>query len=194
VATNQPLERLVALGAFRQDLYYRINVVQIELPPLRDRPGDIPLLATRFLAQYAAQLGKQLVGFSPDALAALERYSFPGNVRELQNIAERAAVLCAGQTVTPADLPPTVLGLETRSVAFKEQAQSPKDVTINEDPWVPMTLEEALREPERRILLRALAANHWNRQKTADQLQINRTTLYKKLKSLGLDHPERHAG
>ena len=196
LATNQPLERLVAQGHFRQDLYYRINVVKIELPPLRDRPGDVALLAARFLAQYAAQLGKQIVGFAPDAMHALETYDFPGNVRELQNIAERAAVLCTGQTVTRSDLPPAVLGEEVRSVAFHEApASTPPAASVEDEiPWIPMTLDEALREPERRILLRALTANHWNRQKTADQLQINRTTLYKKLKALGLDHPERHAG
>ena len=93
LASNQPLEKLVREGSFRQDLYYRINVVQIEVPPLRDRVGDVVLLATHFLEQCAEELGKELIGFSTDAIDALRRYAFPGNVRELSNIVERAAVL-----------------------------------------------------------------------------------------------------
>src|SRR3954453_1659979 len=108
LATNQPLETLVADGRFRQDLYYRINVVKIELPPLRGRVGDIPGLATDFLQLNSAELGKQVAGFSPEALDAIRRYSYPGNVRELQNIMERAAVLCRRPTIGVEDLPPNV--------------------------------------------------------------------------------------
>jgi len=182
LASNQPLETLVAAGQFRQDLYYRINVVKIELPPLRDRLGDIPVLAEFFLEKHASELGKQLVGFTPEAIDALRRYTYPGNVRELQNIIERAAVLCRGQTVELDDLPPQVTGQEAPSVLHIKQG-----VESDDAPWVPMALEEALREPERKILLKALKANNFNRQKTADQLGINRTTLYKKLKAHGLD-------
>lgn len=179
LASNQPLEQLVAKGTFRQDLYYRINVVQIELPPLRDRVSDIPLLAQHMLGKHAAELGKQLVGFSPEALDVMSRYSYPGNVRELSNIVERAAVLCRRQTIGVEDLPAHVTG--TTSIEHLGAAAA------DDSAWIPMSLEEALREPERRILRRALEANGWNRQKTAEQLQINRTTLYKKLKHLGLD-------
>jgi len=190
LASNQPLDRLVAEGRFRQDLYYRINVVSIDMPPLRDRPGDVLLLARRFLGRFAAELGKQIVAFTPDAESALARYPFPGNVRELQNIIERAAVLAKGQTITPDELPAHVL--------TPSPAPSPATTTSDRDddaPWVPMPLEDALREPERRILLRALRANHWNRQRTAEQLAINRTTLYKKLKALGIESDdERRAG
>lgn len=181
LASNQPLERLVAEGRFRQDLFYRINVVMIELPPLRERPGDIPLLASRFLDRFARELGKQIVGFSPEAMEALARYAYPGNVRELQNAVERAAVLCRGQVIQASDLPPQMLA-GGRSAAGEAGEE-----------WSPMTLDEALREPEKRILLRALRANNWNRQRTADQLGINRTTLYKKLKMHGLDRPDDRA-
>ena len=184
LASNQPLEKLVEQGAFRQDLYYRIAVVKIELPPLRDRPGDVVMLADKFLARFGAELGKSLVGFTPQAIAALTRYHFPGNVRELQNIIERAAVLCAGQTVDEADLPANVIEGAPAKLTLRADA--------DDQPWVPMHLEDALREPERKILLRALTANLWNRQKTADQLGINRTTLYKKLKALGID-PDQQA-
>lgn len=186
LASNQPLEQLVAEGRFRQDLYYRINVVKIEIAPLRDRPGDIPLLAARFLEKHAADLSRQLVGFTPDAMDALRRYPYPGNVRELQNIIERAAVLCRGQVIGVDDLPPALL--DNAPPARFQLSASP------EEPWTPMTLEDALREPERRILTRALDANAWNRQKTADQLGINRTTLYKKMKQHGLLGDGRLAG
>ncbi|MEK6703365.1 MAG: sigma-54 dependent transcriptional regulator [Planctomycetota bacterium] len=188
LASNQPLERLVAEGQFRQDLFYRINVVQVELPPLRDRPGDVPLLATRFLARYAMELGKQIVGFSDEAMALLTRYAYPGNVRELQNIVERAAVLCHGQTVQASDLPTGVALAQSHVPTVSGEG----DDSL---PWKPMLLEEAMKDPERRILLRALKANAWNRQKTAEQLGINRTTLYKKLKVLGIEPgDERMAG
>ncbi len=182
LASNQPLEALVAQGLFRQDLYYRINVVKIELPPLRERAADIPELALHFLRVHGNELGKQLAGFSPEAIAALQRYRFPGNVRELQNVVERAAVLARRPTVGIEELPEALTA-----------ASSPQDrvdvaqPSSGDEPWTPTTLDEALREPERRIILRALRANAWNRQKTADQLGVNRTTLYKKMKSLGIE-------
>ncbi len=208
LASNQPLEQLVASGQFRQDLYYRINVVAIELPPLRDRIADIPALADHFLRLQCQEHHRQIAGFSPEALELLSRYPFPGNVRELENVVERAVVLARGGIIQPADLPPTVLhgtGLRIRggdrqhaigewgqgdaprfpSIAPRIQSADPTAVGTT-GPWVPMTLEDALREPERQILLQALRANHWNRSKTADQLGIDRTTLYKKMKRLGL--------
>ncbi|MEM1329284.1 MAG: sigma-54 dependent transcriptional regulator [Planctomycetota bacterium] len=188
LASNQPLEDLVAAGAFRQDLYYRINVVKIELPPLRERVSDIPALAEHFLAEHGRELGKQLIGFAPDAVAALRRYSYPGNVRELSNIVERAAVLASRPTIEPADLPEYVLEngghalLDGGSGHARPSADAP-----DEGNWTPTPLVDALREPERRIILKALRANDWNRQQTADDLGINRTTLYKKMKQLGID-------
>ncbi|MEO1583394.1 MAG: sigma-54 dependent transcriptional regulator [Planctomycetota bacterium] len=183
LASNEPLESLVEEGRFRQDLYYRINVVKIELPPLRDRASDVPLLASHFLEKYGGELGKELIGFSAEAEAALRGYAYPGNVRELQNIVERAAVLTRDATVGIDALPASVVDGRGGRVAGPEPAAAG-------EAWDPMPLAEALREPERRILLRALKANGWNRQQTADQLEINRTTLYKKMKSLGIDEPE----
>lgn len=183
LASNQPLEQLVAEGKFRQDLYYRINVVKIELPPLRDRVGDIPALAEHFLARFAAELKKQILGFTPEAVELLCRYAYPGNVRELQNVVERAAVLCRGQRIEAADLPSN-LGEPGAPAGVGQGAAGPSD---DASPWIPVSLDEALREPERRILLKALKANQWNRQRTAEQLRINRTTLYKKMKALGLE-------
>jgi DNA-binding NtrC family response regulator len=192
LASNQPLETLVADGRFRQDLYYRINVVTIELPPLRDRAADIPTLAAHFLRHHTAELGKQVAGFSPDALAALVRYRYPGNVRELSNIVERAAVLTRGQTIALDDLPPHVIDNAAGPLAM---TGAPGMSTADEAaPWVPMSLDDAMRDPERRILTKALRANEWNRQRTAEQLGINRTTLYKKMKDLGIDEQARMVG
>ena len=187
LATNQPLEALVESGAFRQDLYYRINVVKIEVPPLRDRTADLPSLAQHFLDQQSEELARHFVGFTDEAMNLLRRYQYPGNVRELSNIIERAAVLTKGLTITAQDLPPHLLD-PTGPKAFPH----PHDPDPTNDSYTPMTLTEALRNPERQIILAALAANDWNRTATAEVLDINRTTLYKKMKSLGID-PDDHA-
>ncbi len=187
LASNQDLEALVAEGKFRQDLYYRINVVKIEIPPLRDRVNDVPMLAEHFLKQHAEELGKALLGFADEALDALRRYSYPGNVRELQNIVERAAVLTRTPTIALHDLPPQVI--ENATGPLTPASLRPAEPEA-ETPWTPMPLADAMREPEKRIILKALKANDWNRQATADDLGINRTTLYKKMKALGLDGQE----
>jgi DNA-binding NtrC family response regulator len=172
LATNEDLSRAVAEGRFRQDLYYRINVINIELPPLRSRPNDVVLLAHSFLEQVREDSRRQVTGYADDALAAMERYHWPGNVRELQNVVERAVLLGKGPLITLADLPSELRGTGTyvpgSSVGRK-------------------TLKEALEGPERQIIREVLESNNWNRNVTADQLGINRTTLYKKMKRLGLE-------
>jgi DNA-binding NtrC family response regulator len=194
LATNQPLEQLVAAGTFRQDLYYRINVVKIELPPLRERANDIPMLAQHFLRIHAREAAKQITGIADEALAALVRYRFPGNVRELQNLIERAVVLTRTPTIQLRDLPEHVVAGETPLGGVSPGLTLRGGGAEAETPWVPTSLEDALREPERRIILKALEANEWNRQKTAQDLAINRTTLYKKMKQLGIEGEERLAG
>jgi DNA-binding NtrC family response regulator len=185
LASNQPLEDLVAEGAFRQDLYYRINVVMIQLPPLRDRIADIPLLAEHFLESKAGEAAKQVTGFTKDAMDALRGYAYPGNARELENIVERAVVLTRATRIGVDDLPPHVLENSTGRLL-------PEHARADEGPWrieefTPMPLKKALEEPERQIILAALEANDWNRQRTAEVLEINRTTLYKKIKQFGLE-------
>jgi DNA-binding NtrC family response regulator len=172
LATNENLDKLVAEGKFRLDLYYRINVINIELPPLRDRIADIPLLANRFLEEVCAESGKTVHGFTDEAVAALQRYSWPGNVRELQNFVERAVLLGKGDVIRPEDLPPALSAIPR---------------ITNVEPVGVRSLKQALEGPERQILLEVLEANHWNRQTTADVLGVNRTTLYKKMKRLGLE-------
>ena len=171
LATNEELSRLVAEGRFRQDLYYRVNVINIELPSLRDRISDIPLLAKHFLARVCEDAGKKVRGFSDEALRAMQAYRWPGNVRELQNVVERAVLLGKSDTVRVEDLPPALL------------AASPMPI----EPLGSRTLKQALEAPERQIILEVLESHHWNRQLTAEQLGINRTTLYKKMKRLGLE-------
>ena len=173
LATNEDLGRAVAEGRFRQDLFYRINVINIELPALRDRLSDIPLLAGHFLQQVCSENGKDVEGFSEAAMAALQAYRWPGNVRELQNIIERAVLLGKGQHVGLEDLPPILV----------------QNGPVHVEPVGTRTLKEALEGPERQIIREALENHGWNRHETADALGINRTTLYKKMKRLGLQEP-----
>ena len=183
LASNQPLEDLVASGAFRQDLYYRINVVRIDLPPLRERVCDIPLLAKHFLDKHAAELGRQIVGFSDDAMA-LQKYRFPATFANSENIVERA-VLATNPTIGVEDLPTHVLDNSTGRL-IAGSAASAQTASTPRTPVGADALDVALQEPERHPAKR-LRANEWNRVKTAEDLGINRTTLYKKMRSLGID-------
>ncbi len=188
LATNQPLMPLVEQGLFREDLYYRINVVNIALPPLCERVGDIPLLADHFLDKYRKEVGKQVTGFSEAALDALRRYHWPGNVRELENAVERGVVLSRRPLIDIADLPEHIQDPDAARPRTASSSADPGSVIpALRDGWTPTPLEDALREPERRIIEAALEANGWNRQETARQLDINRTTLYKKIKQFGLE-------
>ncbi|HEY4311213.1 MAG TPA: sigma-54 dependent transcriptional regulator [Pirellulales bacterium] len=171
LATNEKLEDLVREGRFRQDLYYRINVINIELPPLRDRIADIPMLAAHFLKEVCDECSKPIPGFTDECMALLENYQWPGNVRELANVIERAVLLGKGGPIGAADLPGVMTSGGGRSL----------------EPVGGRTLKQALEEPERRIILEVLESNQWNRHATADSLGINRTTLYKKMKRLGLE-------
>jgi len=173
LATNEDLASRVAAGTFRQDLFYRINVISVELPPLRERTADIPLLARHFLTQACEESGKPYRELGSEAIDAFRQYAWPGNVRELQNVIERAVLLGKGDRLGIADLPAHVQSRASRP-AVRESAHS---------------LRESLAEPERHIILEVLRACHWNRTVTAERLGINRTTLYKKMKRLGLEDP-----
>jgi DNA-binding NtrC family response regulator len=178
LATNEDLAVAVTEGRFRQDLYYRINVINVELPALRQRRGDISLLAQSFLNELREDTNRTVSGFSDEALAALESYAWPGNIRELQNVVERAVLLGKGEQIVPADLPREIAG----------------GATIRATRGNRRTLKEALEEPERQIILEVLEAHDWNRNATADSLGVNRTTLYKKMKRLGLEDQALAAG
>jgi len=170
LASNRDLSEEVRQGRFREDLYYRVNVVMIELPPLCERVGDVRLLAEHFLRIYSAQHKKDKLGITDEAMEYLERYPWPGNVRELENVIERAALLSKSKFIGPEDL--------TDSIK-REQGRQTKQ-------YKHTSLKEALAGPEKDIIRQALQANHWNRQATAKALDINRTTLFKKMKHYGL--------
>jgi DNA-binding NtrC family response regulator len=168
-ATNKDLEEAIKTGEFREDLYYRISVFPIKLPPLRERKEDIPLLAAHFLDKYAKQESKELEGIAPDALELLMAYNWPGNVRELENCIERAVVLASTREVTPKDLPNSV-----RSIGEKKIYES--DNTLSS--WIEKLEEDALRN--------ALLENGGNISQTAKKLGIGRATIYRKAKKYGL--------
>lgn len=170
LATNRDLVQEVKQGRFREDLYYRINVVSISLPPLCDRVGDVGLLAKYFLRMYGTQHNRHKLGITDEANEYMERYSWPGNIRELENVIERAVLLSKSKYITPEDLP--------KSLKLDQSRQ--------QQAYQPMSLKEAVAVPEKNFIRQALEANHWNRQKTAEALQINRTTLFKKMKRYGL--------
>nr|WP_051276500.1 sigma-54 dependent transcriptional regulator [Desulfovirgula thermocuniculi] len=170
-ATNKDLERCVAEGTFREDLYFRLNVVKIWLPPLRERIEDVPLLAKAFLYKYSRELNKHITGFSPAALEIMKQYDWPGNVRELRNVCEQAVVLARGPVIMPEDLP------------FCLQATNRE---IRNSIRRGMTLKEIVAEVERQVILKTLQEHNWNRSATAQALGLNRRSLYAKMKEYGL--------
>lgn len=181
LATNGDLWQEVQAGRFRRDLYYRVNVVNIELPPLRQRQGDIALLATHFLLKFQQENDKTIWGIAEEAMEALRQYAWPGNVRELENCMERAVVLCRTGRITPEDL----------GEAITQPSACPP-VTGDADLLAyhaGQRLEDALAASEKKIIQAALEAHQGNRQQAAAGLGINRTTLYKKMRKLGLLQP-----
>ncbi|QDT12806.1 sigma-54-dependent transcriptional regulator [Planctomycetes bacterium K23_9] len=191
LATNDDLAKSVAAGTFRQDLFYRVNVVNIALPSLRERPGDVPLLVDHFLREVSETCSREIDCFDGEAMTAMQNYAWPGNVRQLENVVERAVLLGRGPLLTIDDLPPEVTGRGVSagfgSIIAADSPGNPQALSLGE--VAGKTLKQALEGPERQIILQALRANNWNRASTADTLDINRTTLYKKMKRLGLDDP-----
>ena len=187
-ATNRDVEADVREGKFRQDLYYRLNVIRIELPALRDRPEDVSRLADRFVHRFAAELGKDVRGLTPDALRALDAYAFPGNVRELENMIERAVALASSPAIGLGDLPPAVSGLSA----------SPAPLLADLPPEG-CALDEVLGEVERRLLLQALARTGGVRKAAAKLLGVTfRSMRYRlakhALEVAGPDDDEAEAG
>jgi two-component system response regulator AtoC len=175
-ATNVDLKRVIASGAFREDLYYRLNVVPIAVPPLRSRHQDIPLLVDHFVRKYNQRFGKRIGGLSPEALAALQDYRWPGNVRELQNVVERAVALGEGPQVQLEDLPMDVVIGE-------------RHLRDGDPPTVP--LAEALDQFERQIVSRVLDRVRWSQSEAAEILGLHRNTLFRKIAKWGLAPPTR---
>ncbi len=172
-ATNKNLEQEIARGAFRQDLFYRLNVIPFFVPPLRDRKEDIPVLARYFLAEFSSEYGKKTRELTDGAMEILLRYPWPGNVRELRNLVERLVIVCPQARIEPHHLPPEL---------FRGVAESPQQ------PY--STLHEARSAYEREFILRKLQEHRWNMTQTAGALGLERSHLYRKMKSLGIAAPE----
>ena len=168
-ATNRNLEEEVKKGNFREDLYYRLNVVHIKVPPLRERKEDIELLAIEFLKEFNEEDGKAIKGFSPQARKALMAYSWPGNIRELKNTIESSVVLAKGNTIELEDLNPEIM----------EKGRE-ESVTIS----LPTTLEDA----EKKVILEMIAYSGGNKSKAAESLKIGRKTLHRKLSEWKVDN------
>ena len=165
-ATNKEMKELVRKGEFREDLYYRLNVITIVIPPLRERKGDIPELAAYFLGKYSKKMGKRIAGFRPEAMETLMRYAWPGNARELENVVERGVILCDNSTI------------------------GPEDLSINAPPpAAEMSANPSLEEIEKDYILRVLRDAGGNQSRASQILGIDRKTLYHKLKKYGLTNP-----
>jgi DNA-binding NtrC family response regulator len=164
-ATNKNLEELVKAGAFREDLFFRLRVVEIVLPPLRERAGDIPLLAQRFLREFAQENKKSVNEFTADALELLMKYPWPGNVRELRTAIEHAVVLCRGEKITARDLPPSVRAGDAAGDAGRALARN--DLTV--------------KEAEQQLIARALKETNGNRTLAAEKIGMSRRTFHRKL-------------
>ena len=167
-ATNRNLEEEVKAGRFREDLYYRLNVIHIEVPPLRERKDDIPLLLSHFLNEFNAENNKSIKGVDNRAKSLLFKYNWPGNIRELRNCMESAVVMCGGDEISSADLPPSInAGSGADSISI------PLGITLD--------------EAEKIIIRENLALNRNNKSKTADMLGIGRKTLQRRLAEWGLE-------
>ena len=174
-ATNTSLQDEVLKQNFREDLYYRINVVHLNIPPIRDRLSDIPPLLEHFLRHFNQVHHKEIKGVSKSALQLCLRYPWPGNVRELENVVERAVILSQGDFIIPESLPPNLLEMETPSFFAARN----------------LTLDEAMDLAEKQVLLETLESLSWNRQRCAQTLGISRTTLFNKMRRYNLVDPRR---
>jgi two-component system response regulator AtoC len=173
-ATNKNLEEMVKAGTFREDLFYRLRVLEIWLPSLRERAGDIPLLAQNFLREFAKELGKDIRDFTAEALENLINYAWPGNVRELRTALEHAVVLCRGDRIAVRDLPPSL-----RNGALGSSATTPQRLLAQND----LTVKEA----EKQLIVRALKEANGNRTLAASRIGMSRRTLHRKLHSYQIE-------
>ena len=176
VATNHDLEKAVAEGRFREDLYYRLNVISVNIPPLRERREDISALVEHFVKLYAKENLKKIKGISQDTLRILTNYNWPGNIRELENIVERAVILDTDGVISREDLPEIILNGSTPFHSEIGQAAAA----------CPASLKDALKEPEKIYILKILKEVGWNKKKAAKKLGVNRTTLYNKLRKYNI--------
>jgi DNA-binding NtrC family response regulator len=174
--TNVDLDKAVRDGRFREDLYYRLNVIPIQIPALRERKTDIPILLNHFMTQFNKNKNKNLGGFNQDSLKCLVNYSWPGNIRELENLIERLSILKGSGIVEVADLPP-----KYRSTAASFAETGSVDI-----PEAGLDFNTAVDQFENALILKALEKTGWNKNQAALLLRLNRTTLVEKMKKKGL--------
>ena len=180
-ASNRPLPEEVAEGRFREDLYYRLHVLSLTVPPLRDRPGDVVMLAEHFLERHAAEYGRSVDGFLPRTLALLSAHRWPGNVRELENAVERAVLLSRGGPIGPEELPQELCSSDSGKSADPRLQPGFQDVPSGIRP-----LREALADVECELIRQALERNGGSRKASAEELKVNRATLFNKMKKYNL--------
>ena len=179
-ATNRDLRHLIAEGKFREDLYYRLKVVPISLPPLRERTDDIPLLVAHFVERFRKETGKPITGVTPDAMSALLDYAWPGNVRELENAIEHAFVRCTGTEIALAHLPREVRGTPRPPQAGSERGVPGPEGAPGQE--VPIPAESS----ERKRIIQALNETGWNRAEAARRLGLSRVSLWRKIRQYGI--------
>jgi two-component system nitrogen regulation response regulator NtrX len=172
-ATNKDLQAEIRAGQFREDLYFRLNVIPIFVPALRDRHDDVPMLADHFMAAFAREYGRRVKAFEPAAVTAMQQYSWPGNVRELRNVIERLMIMVPGETISASDL------------SFLDPRGLPR-LDLHGPPDERLTLHEARDNFERDLILRTLAEQQGNMSRTADVLGVERSNLYRKMKAFGI--------
>ncbi len=175
-ATNKDLEKEIAAGNFREDLYYRLNVIPFHVPPLRERSADIPHLATHFLEYFCSKESRETKRLDDDAMQAIQSYSWPGNVRELKNLIERLVIMSPGNTITRAQLPQSICG-KPHSASTEQSS-----ITLSAD-----TFRCAKEEFEKEFLTQKLEENEWNISRTAESIEIERSNLHRKIKSYGIE-------
>jgi two-component system nitrogen regulation response regulator NtrX len=180
-ATNKDLQAEIRAGRFREDLYFRLNVIPIFVPPLRERPDDIGLLADHFMAEFAREYGRRLKTLTPGALSVIQHYLWPGNVRELRNVIERLMIMAPGEEISVADLG----FLDPNALKRPEASESLVDR---------LTLHEARDRFERDLILRTLAQQQGNMSRTAEVLGVERSNLYRKMKAFGITLTKRMEG
>jgi DNA-binding NtrC family response regulator len=188
-ATNRKLSELVRQGKFREDLYYRLNVIAMRLPPLRDRKGDLPLLIEHFIECSSRAMGKSISGVTDEAMRVLTSYHWPGNIRELENVVERAVILSKHARLDLDDLPEDIrFHSNAPAMAIDDQQEEGGADAPSEDAGNgPVPLKDAMKMPERDLILKVLAEVRWNRSEAAKRLGIHRSTLYHKIRKLGID-------
>ena len=177
-ATNKILEDEIKAGNFREDLFYRLNVVPFTVPPLRARKGDIPLLLDQFLQKCCTREGLEVKFFSPEAMELMKNHDWPGNVRELKNIVERLVIMTPGTTIDVADLPAHMSAIANGREVVPQRLENVLECS---------TLREAREEFEKEFILQKLEENSWNVGKTAEVIELERSNLYRKMKSYGID-------